>query len=141
MYIVTSLTNLFVMHKTFNQLISLLIILILLLPVATRVWIIVDFSVRQNYIAKVRCVNKAAPESTCNGKCYLKKQLKQTGEDRHNKATTILKENILSNFLLPIVNLQDKQQHLTVHITSFRFYPPFKKSFFINKLFRPPQNI
>lgn len=45
------------------------------------------FLANQDYIAAVLCEKKDEPESACKGKCYLKKQMKKTGEDeeQHNR--------------------------------------------------------
>ncbi len=129
------------MYRTLKQLISILIILILLFPSATRVWIMVDFSVHQDFIAKVFCINKDVPGSTCNGKCHLKKQLKKTEEDKHNKTASILKENSSPSFHLPMVIFCCKQQATAQNKVNFPFRSSFQNSLFLDSLFRPPQNV
>ena len=53
-------------------------------------FVLLDFKLRQDFIAKVLCVNKEKPKRQCHGKCYLKKQLKQVTDQQsdENKATT-----------------------------------------------------
>lgn len=99
----------------------------------------VDFKIHQDFIAKVLCINKDVPESTCNGTCHLKKHLKQTEEDKHNKTTTTLKENSQSNFYLSTGDFLCTQPQGEENKDGFAFYPSFKKSFYINKILRPPQ--
>ena len=106
-----------------------------------RVAIMVDFSVHQDFITKMLCVNKDVPGSTCNGKCHLKKQLKNTEEDRHSKTATVLKENTPSSFHLPMDISRCEQQATAQSKVSFRFLTSFKKSPYLDNLFRPPQNI
>lgn len=101
----------------------------------------VDFKIHQDFIAQVFCINKYVPQSTCNGACHLKKQLKQTEEDRHDKTTTALKENSLSSFHLPKGNFLCKQPQGEENKDGFAFHLSLKKSFYINKLLRPPQII
>lgn len=36
-----------------------------------------NYILRKNYITEAHCVNKAAPEKQCNGKCHLEKQVKE----------------------------------------------------------------
>lgn len=36
------------------------------------------YNLNKEYVAKNLCVNKDLPESTCQGKCYLKDQLKKS---------------------------------------------------------------
>lgn len=38
----------------------------------------IDYNINYEYIAKVLCINKDVPESNCNGKCQLAKELKKT---------------------------------------------------------------
>lgn len=42
--------------------------------------VVVWFKANQDYIAKEFCENKDKPEMHCNGKCYLKKQLKKVDD-------------------------------------------------------------
>lgn len=129
------------MHRTLKQLLSIFIILILIFPSAARVWIMVDFSVHQDFIAKVLCINKDVPGSTCNGKCHLKKQLKKTEEDKHNKTASILKENSPSSFYLPMDVFRCEQQATAQNEVNFPLRSSFKQSLFLDSLFRPPQNV
>ena len=36
-----------------------------------------EYTINYEYISKVLCINKDEPTPTCNGKCYLKQQLKK----------------------------------------------------------------
>ena len=38
---------------------------------------IVYYELNQDYIAEFLCINKDKPEMHCNGKCYLKKEIKK----------------------------------------------------------------
>jgi hypothetical protein len=57
----------------------------MLLPSLTTIGILIDFKINQDYIAKFLCINREKPMSTCNGKCYLTKQLKKAEEQEKNK--------------------------------------------------------
>ena len=50
---------------------------VLLKPIAP----LVDYAVNYEYIKEVLCINKAAPEKQCDGKCYLRAQLAETEEE------------------------------------------------------------
>lgn len=41
-------------------------------------WILASFYIQRDFIARNICVNRFDPATMCNGKCYLKKQLKET---------------------------------------------------------------
>ena len=53
-----------------------------------------DYFVNYQYISEVLCINKEKPMSTCNGKCYLSKQLKeaQQTEKQDKKIPTVEQE-------------------------------------------------
>ena len=48
----------------------------------SQVVIVGQFFINQDFIAAELCENKDAPELECNGKCYLKKELKKDEERR-----------------------------------------------------------
>jgi hypothetical protein len=58
-----------------KHILAILLITSLLFPPFTKGWIWIDFKINQDLIAQTQCVNKEKPQTTCNGKCYLKKQL------------------------------------------------------------------
>lgn len=43
-----------------------------------------DYSLNKNYISAFLCINKDEPESTCEGKCYLKSQIKKLNPENNN---------------------------------------------------------
>ena len=55
-----------------------------------------DYFVNYEYISEVLCINKEKPMSTCNGKCYLSQQLKETQktEKQDKKIPTVEQERI-----------------------------------------------
>lgn len=69
-------------------------ILAIIFPNLIKVGIIVDFLVNQEFIAKVLCINKEVVTSSCNGKCYLKAQLKEAEKQEEQKAPTSKKAPI-----------------------------------------------
>lgn len=44
-----------------------------------------DFKMNQVYIASTLCINRDNPNSSCHGKCYLKKNLQKDEGDGTNK--------------------------------------------------------
>ncbi len=59
-----------------------------MMPFLIRIGILIDFKINQEFIAKVLCVDKEKPMSTCNGKCYLSEQLKKTEEQQRDQVPT-----------------------------------------------------
>ncbi len=69
-------------------------IIALVLPNLTKIGILIDFKINQDFIAKVLCINREKPMSTCNGKCYLSEQLKKAEEQEEKQAPTNKKERL-----------------------------------------------
>jgi hypothetical protein len=45
-----------------------------------------DYALNKEFIAKVLCVNRSQPQMHCNGKCYLKKKLKEQENNNQDKS-------------------------------------------------------
>lgn len=88
--------------------IAIFMIFILMFSCINRLWILVDFSINQDFIAEVLCINKDKPVLACNGKCYLSKKLKEQEEKEKEQVPSSLKEkseivyiNSFSSVVLP----------------------------------------
>ncbi|MBT8180626.1 MAG: hypothetical protein KJO53_03455 [Eudoraea sp.] len=66
----------------------------IMLPNLTKIGILIDFKINQDFIAKVLCINKDEPVTTCNGKCYLSKQLKKAEEQEKKQAPSDKEERV-----------------------------------------------
>lgn len=66
----------------------------LMLPNLSKIGILIDFKINQDFIAEVFCINREKPMSTCNGKCYLSKQLKKAEEQEEKQAPNSNKERL-----------------------------------------------
>jgi hypothetical protein len=71
--------------RMLRKAIALLLIGSLTLDCMGRLGILAYFTINQDYIARVLCLNKAKPEMGCKGKCFLAKQLKAQ-EEQERKA-------------------------------------------------------
>lgn len=69
---------------------SLLLVRSLLVP-----FILMDFTLRQDYIATYLCENRDKPSLHCDGKCYLAKKLKAAHEAQDREASQRLLNQIL----------------------------------------------
>lgn len=52
------------------------------LSIFKPVWVLVDYRTNYDYIVEVLCENKDVPESSCNGTCYLNKQLSEIAKEQ-----------------------------------------------------------
>lgn len=67
--------------------VAILVLLAVLVSVSGKTIVWSWYKANADYVAKTLCENKAKPKSTCNGKCYLAKQLKKAeGETKHAPA-------------------------------------------------------
>ncbi|MBU2929741.1 hypothetical protein KO515_15995 [Winogradskyella psychrotolerans] len=69
-------------------------IVLLILPSLNKIGVLIDFKINQDFIAKILCINKEKPELTCNGKCYLTKQLKKAEKQDQKQAPNSKKDRI-----------------------------------------------
>jgi len=62
------------------------------------------FNVNRDYIAKSLCENRSKPSKKCNGKCYLRKQLKKVNDAEHGSSDshTVKIEKTEVVYLLPV---------------------------------------
>lgn len=68
-----------------KHLILILIITGILLQNFNRMFICIDFELKQEYIARHLCVKKNITNNTCQGRCHLKKQLATAEEQERQK--------------------------------------------------------
>ncbi len=71
--------------RTFALIQLFVLVLYLIRPIIPYV----EYSINKAYIVKNLCVNKEVPNSCCDGKCYLEKQVKKSAdtEDKTEKNT------------------------------------------------------
>lgn len=76
----------------------LLVLLAFMLQTFRQAEVIFGYHLNKSYITENFCVNKAKPEMQCNGKCHLKKELKESEEDASKNPVSLKQFNEL--FLL-----------------------------------------
>ena len=99
----------------------------------------IEYQINKKYIAEVLCKNKDKPEMHCNGKCYLKEQLKKANDVPENEPLPV---PVFSNIkeLITLLYEQDpfclKQKdigHIMVtYIANYKFL-------FDSSIFHPPK--
>lgn len=110
---------------------------ILLLPAFGNLIIYANFKINQDEIAKTICIQKKVANNNCNGRCELRKTLKQF-DDNEKKMNNILKEkselvyiqysSTLQIEVVSILKSNEKQfpslptKPISVAVTNFR--PP-----------------
>ncbi|MDF2193280.1 hypothetical protein [Paraflavitalea sp. CAU 1676] len=54
---------------------AILLLVIVMAQTFSKCWLLVSFVVNQRTIAATLCENRNKPQSSCHGKCYLRKQM------------------------------------------------------------------
>jgi len=68
----------------------IILVMVMVLQSSIRSIYVAYYQMNQDYIASVLCINKAKPASTCNGKCYLSKKMKEQ-EKQEQSIPAVLK--------------------------------------------------
>lgn len=88
----------------------LLVLLAVLLQTFRQAEVIFGYHLNKGYITENFCVNKAKPEMQCNGKCHLKKELKESEENASKNPVSLKQfnelflacDNPIADFLKPV---------------------------------------
>lgn len=128
--------NWFFLKKT----LAILLSFVLLLPILVKLDILIDFKLNQDFIAKVLCINKEVPETTCNGKCYLSKQIKKVDNQQGQQAPNNKNEKpeILYYFVDSFYNKLQKPVDYSIVNNNF-FLTEIHASNVVSNIFHPPK--
>jgi len=113
-----------------------------MLPSLMKFGILIDFTINQDFIAKVLCINKDEPDLGCNGKCHLKKKLKEVSKPDSEQQAPNPKNNrleIVDNYIqMDCCNLSFKKVYETRQASEHRDLLYFNS--FTVEIFHPPQS-
>lgn len=116
---------------------TLLLALLIMLNTLAMPLIYLDFKLNQDFIAKVLCINRDKPITTCNGQCYLNRQLKKQQEKEKTPQHQTTKKQTYETFCLVLFDFRG----LTFADISVQF-PDYQLSFtspYLSSFFHPPQ--
>lgn len=77
--------------KIIKKITSVVLLMAFLLQVVGKMVIYVNYQINKKNITKTYCINKSKPQLHCDGKCHLKKQLKEQ-EKKENAPSNDVKE-------------------------------------------------
>jgi hypothetical protein len=99
---------------------------------------VVYYHLNKSYISSTFCVNKDKPMSTCQGKCYLAKKIKQQ-EQQSSQMPDVIKN--VKDFLLFVESLpQLIIEKINMQIQNVvASYTISYKNLFVDSLLQPPQ--
>lgn len=84
----------------------------------------IEYAINKDFISKVLCINKNTPELNCNGKCYLKSQLKKANETNQSDKPVVPPKIELGKYPIGFIQecvYSNKQVNL-IKNTSFIVY-------------------
>ena len=112
-----------------------------MLPTLTKIGVVIDFKINQDFIAAVLCINKEKPQSTCNGKCYLTKQLNKA-EEQDNKQIPNSKKERVEIVLYHVKSDFELQKSTTTYRPKVKttYHRENYNTVFLSPIFRPPKH-
>lgn len=101
-------------------------------------WPVVEYAINYDYIVNSLCENRERPESHCNGKCYLAKQL---GEESQKEKNPFSNNSELQHFIIneAIAEFTFPQNVPFVETFITAFNPAIFHSQYLTKILHPPQ--
>ena len=120
-----------------RNIVSIALIGLFLLTFFKPIMPYVDYALRYDYISQVLCINKEKPQTTCKGKCYLEKQIKNSSKKKSE--TPQSHKNKLLCFPLFIEKTTRVEFSLLAENIIYReVYSKNGSKGFENKVFHPP---
>lgn len=115
-------------------------IIAVMLPNLTKIGILIDFKINQDFIAEVLCINREKPMMMCNGKCYLSKQFAKAEEQEEKQAPINKKERFEVVYYCG-KSAFDFLFYTNCYLTKLNpaWIDEFYTSSFIADIFRPPK--
>jgi len=102
------------------------------------VYPVLEYYINYDYISTVLCENKEIVELDCNGKCYLKKQLKEQKSPLENENPNHVSID-LEKYPVSLLGLFSCKLKNTVKLNKKHYILNFGKTKkYISKVFHPP---
>lgn len=117
-----------------RMLLSIFVLITVLLGAVSKTWIYSHYRMNYETYAKVLCENKNKPSLHCDGKCQLKKELKQQEKDENQ---SLPKEVNLDLFFQKPDNFQLSIDRFK-KATPLQPVPPLLAGTFLS-VFQPPE--
>ncbi|MEM9848241.1 MAG: hypothetical protein AAF847_10155 [Bacteroidota bacterium] len=120
-----------------NKAIAISFTCLLLLQSFDQLRLMVYYHLFQDYITANYCVNVAAPQLMCSGRCYLDTQFEAAQEKQQQIPSSIVADQLLDYFLIPEqpVYAFDITEAEKTKFAELSFYP----FLLIYSLLRPPR--
>ncbi|MBN8695618.1 MAG: hypothetical protein J0L87_03720 [Bacteroidetes bacterium] len=103
-----------------------------------KVFILLNFELNRDYIAKSLCVKKDIPNNSCKGKCHLKKELDKEEKKEQSPANPIKEKEVIQFFSEFNSGIRLFNPSITNELTSIYFFSLSEKH--LHSIFHPPQS-
>jgi hypothetical protein len=118
--------------------VTILLIGVVALQTFSKWFVILDYRINEEYIAKNLCENRNKSKSCCHGKCYLGKQLAKEEDQQQTPAKGGQREETQTIWYL--LNNTQAEFHLFGLLKSnYPLYLTGKSQEFARSFFQPPQ--
>ena len=115
-------------------LLTYLVLFVYLITLIKPMLPVIDYAVNYDYIAKVLCINKDKPKSTCHGKCHVAKEIENNKTNQQKK--------IQLNDLEFDKYVKNTTPSFKLLFTSYKkqvlYYNELEYTNYYKKIFRPP---
>jgi hypothetical protein len=142
MILVIKLMNGLTYFYTVKFLALILGLLMLVRPVVP----VLEYAVNYDYISKVLCINKQAPEKKCNGKCHLKKNLDEVFDEKKSEGTSgqAKTSSQIETVVIDVISLPSFEFNVSAAAQSSKFMPSGMNPYaylFLSDFFHPPAGL
>jgi hypothetical protein len=127
-----------ILRSILKQAVAILLIITLGIQTFSKLVIEFNFEINRSYIAKNLCINRNNPESTCKGKCYLKKKLAADESQQQPASKNSIQKNLQLDLFLnkPLKIDVSIAKEIILHHSLYRFSDSQE---FVKSIFEPPQ--
>ncbi len=123
--------------KLIHRYITFLLAVAMMLNALVMPLIYIDFKINQDYIAKVLCINRDKPITTCGGQCFLNKQLKEQQKQEQAPENQASKKQSFDTYYQLLFDFE-----ALAFTEKAVYFIPYKNLFtsqFLFSVFHPPQ--
>lgn len=117
-----------------------MLVAVILFQTAGKTFILANYELNKEYIAKVLCVNKENPKMHCNGKCHLKKELNKAEKNEQSPLNRIKEKTEFQIFSQATNNLTIYLVNELVADQTFSPYTFNLSEKHLFSVFHPPQS-
>jgi hypothetical protein len=104
-----------------------LFMLLMLAQTFSKWFVVIDYQLNRDFVAKALCINKARPRMHCNGQCQVMKKLAEEEKQNSSSHNTSHKTNaqeliFFDAFLMPGISGWKEEENVPVAHYTLRHY-------------------